>query len=353
MTVDVVADPHGSAAASAVAPWAQRRRRRRADLGRLVVRRLLLVVPIAVVVSIAVFALSALSPFDPLAAYLGDRYQRMSPQDRAELTRALGLDASWWTAWTTWATGLLGGDLGASRVFGQPVTQVLGERVPWTLLLSGGALLLASVTALWAGIAAGLRPGRALDRIVERISVLLQAVPPFVLSLGFITVFALGLGWFPAGGATDPRSTGPVSTVSVMHHLALPMLVLGLSQVPWLALAVRESTRTALGSDPVRAAVARGLPWRTVIRGHVLPPALVPLLPLLGVRLPEVVVGAVLVEEVFAWPGIAAAFVASAQQLDFPLLAFLTVASTVLVLLGSLLADVAHAALDPRVATDG
>lgn len=313
-----------------------------------------LIVPIVLLVSVGIFALAAISPFDPLVAYLGDQFQRVGVADRLELARTLGLDTPWWTAWTAWLASLATGDLGHSRVYGQSVAQVVAQRLPWTLVLSGGALLVASLGGLGLGMLAGLRPRTAFDRVVERGTLTIQAVPPYVLSLATILIFALGLGWFPAGGARPVGTAGAsVSPGTLVHHLTLPMLVLGISQMPWLLLAVRSATRSALVSDPVRSAVTRGLPWRMVLRGHVLPQAVVPLFALLGVRLPELVVGAVLVEEIFAWPGIASAIVAAARALDLPLLAFLTVASTVLVLLGSLLADLAHAALDPRLDVDG
>ena len=310
-------------------------------------RRALVALPVVVLVSMGVFALAAVSPFDPLAAYLGDQYERATPAQRAELTRALGLDQGWWAAWTTWVGGLLHGDLGQSRVFGQPVAQVVAERLPWTLLPSGVALAVATVVGVGLGLAAGLRPASLLGRSFTATAVALQSVPPFVLALTAIAGLSLGLHWFPTGGATVPGQ--PVTLASLARHLALPALVLALSQLPWIVLALRASVTSALGSDAVRGAVARGLPWRTVVRGHVLPVSLAPLVTLLGARLPELIVGAVLVEEVFAWPGLAAALVAAAQQLDFALLALLTVVTTAAVLLGSLLADVAYLALDPRV----
>lgn len=313
-------------------------------------RRALVALPVVVLVSMGVFALAAVSPFDPLAAYLGDRYERATPAQRADLTQALGLDDSWWSAWTTWVGGLLHGDLGHSRVFGQPVAQVIAERLPWTLLLSGIALLVATLAGIALGLSAGLRPTSPLGRACTAAAVALQSVPPFVLSLTAIAALSLGLRWFPTGGATVPGR--PVTLASLAAHLALPVLVLALSQLPWLVLSLRASVTSALTSDPVRGAVARGLPWRTVVRGHVLPVSLAPLVTVLGARLPELIVGAVLVEEVFAWPGLAAALVAAAQQLDFALLALLSVATTAAVLLGSLLADAAYLALDPRVSAD-
>ncbi|MDO5711791.1 MAG: ABC transporter permease [Micrococcales bacterium] len=297
--------------------------------------------------SMGVFALSAMSPFDPLAAYLGDQYERATPQQRAELTATLGLTQSWWTAWTTWVDAAAHGDLGQSRVFGQPVAQVIAERLPWTLLLSGAALTVATIGGVALGLAAGLRPASWLDRLCGGAAILLQSVPPYVLSLAAIAGLSLGVRWFPTGGATTPGRV--VTPMSLAHHLVLPVLVLALSQLPWIALSLRAAVTSALASDAVRGAVARGLPWATVVRGHVLPVSLTPLVTLLGARLPELIVGAVLVEEVFAWPGLAAALVAAAQQLDFALLALLTVATTAVVLLGSLLADTAYLVLDPRV----
>lgn len=307
-------------------------------------------VPILVVVSLGVFALAAVSPFDPLAGYLGDRYERTGSGQQDDLRAALGLDRSWWSAWSKWAADLLRGDLGSSRVFGQPVSQVIAERLPWTLLLSGVALALAAAVGIAAGAWAGLRRGGRTDRIVSGGAVLVQSMPPFVLSLGAIAIFALGLRVLPTGGVA-PLGQAP-GGADLIRHLVLPVSVLALSQVPWLVLSVRGSVTAALASDPVAAATARGLPRSAVVRGHVLPVSLAPVVTVLGARLPELVVGAVIVEEVFAWPGIASALVESAKQLDFPLLAFLTLATTALVLLGSLLADAAYLVLDPRVRAD-
>ena len=311
---------------------------------------MLVLVPLLVLVSMGVFILADASPFDPLLAYLGDRYQLASAEQRAEMAGALGFDQGWWAGWTAWAGDLARGDLGYSRGYRMPVADVLSTRLPWTLLLSACGLAVAAVGGLGLGLLAALRPGSWIDRAAHTLAVFVQAVPPFVLALVTVTVGALTLGWFPAGGATGV--TGHSGLLEVAHHLVLPALVLGVSQIPWLLLTVRAETTTALASDAVRAAVARGLPWRRVVTGHVLPVSLAPLVTLLGLRLPELIVGAVLVEEVFAWPGLAAGFVASAQRLDLPLLALLTVGSTALVLLGSLLTDVAYLYLDPRVRAD-
>ena len=324
---------------------------RRRSILRMVGRRLLFVIPVCGAVSAGLFAAAAVSPFDPLVAYLGARYTTTSDADKQLITTQLGFDQPWYSTYWQWLQGVVTGDLGTSRTFGQPVVQVLAERAPWTLLLAGTALCLAATSALVLGVVAGTRRGRALDRAITAVCIMIQGLPPFVLSLAAIALFALGLGWLPvagiAEGGTDPTIGG------VVEHMVLPVAVLALSQLPWLLLAVRESVSSARGEDFVAGALARGIPHSMVTRRHILPTSLAPFANVVGVRLPELVVGAVLVEEVFSWPGIAGAIVASARDLDMALLAVLTLGTTLAVMIGSLLADVAVAVLDPRTATDG
>ncbi len=327
-----------------------RRRRRRADLLTIVLRRGLLAVPVVLGVSLLVFLLAGISPFDPLAAYLGERYVTVSVDQRQQLSEALNLETSWFEAWWQWLGSALTGDLGQSRVFRQPVTEVLSERMPWTLLVAGTGLFLAVVTSVLVAVRCAHRPGGLLDRAVGAAATLLQGLPPFIISLGLLAVFAVAAGWLPGGGLTDPGAG--LSAGQVGRHMVLPVLATTLSQLPWLVLSLRVSMTGVLGSDAVRGARLRGLPERTVIRKHVLPTALAPFIAVLGTRLPEVIVGAVLIETVFSWPGLAAAVVSSAQALDFALLAALTVLTTAAVLAASLLADVLYVLIDPRVTAD-
>lgn len=154
-----------------------RRRRRRAELRTIVVRRTVLAVPVVLGVSLLVFLLAAVSPFDPLAAYLGDRYVQASVEQRRQLSEALNLETSWFSAWWQWAGSALTGDFGHSRVFRQPVTAVMAERLPWTLLVAGTGLFLAVVTALLAAVRCAYRPGGPLDRAVGAAATVLQGLP--------------------------------------------------------------------------------------------------------------------------------------------------------------------------------
>ncbi|MEV0248711.1 ABC transporter permease [Nocardia sp. NPDC050712] len=314
-------------------------------------RRLLTVLPVLALVSLGLFAAAAASPFDPLVGYLGDRYVTTSRADRDLIAGQLGMDVPWYDLYGRWVHGLVSGDLGISRTYGQPVSQVLAERLPWTILLVGVGMTAAILLALGAGVWSGMHRGGRIDRLIAAACVAVQGLPPFVLSLSAIGIFAVGLGWLPPAGATD-AGVEP-SLAQVTRHLVLPAVVLAISQLPWLLLAVRESVSANRGEDFVAGAAARGIDTPTIVRRHILPTSLGPFVTILGVRLPEIVVGAVLVEEIFSWPGIAGAFVRSATDLDMPLLALLTVGATGAVLLGSLLADIACAVLDPRVRADG
>ncbi|WP_308283009.1 ABC transporter permease [Pseudonocardia nigra] len=321
------------------------------EIGMLVARRLAFAVPVLAVVAVGVFLLAAASPFDPIHQYYGVDVFSATEADLAATRARLGLDDGVFQQLGRWLSGVLSGDLGTSRSFRQPVAQVVAERLPWTLLLVTVGLAVAVVLALVAGVVAAWRQGGLFDRAVTAVGHAMEGIPPFVLALVAIAVFALGFRWLPVAGLTDPGM--PATVDQVARHLVLPALVLGVSQTPWLVLHVRGSLLAALGEDHVAGARARGLGEATVVLRHALPTALLPFVTLMGTRIPELVTGAVLVETVFSWPGIAEAVVTAALAVDFPMLAALSVLATAAVLLGSLLADVAVALADPRVVADG
>lgn len=310
-------------------------------------RRVVVAVPTLLVVSLAIFALAAASPFDPLTAYLGDRYQAATEADRDAARAALDLDQSWWQAWLGWCSDLLRGDLGWSSTLAQPVTTVLAERLPFTAAMALAALLSAAVIAVIGGAIIGMRRGGLLDRGCIALAAALAATPPFVVSLVLVSVFAVGLGWLPTSGARRPGDD--YSLGGLFTHAILPYIALTLSMIPWLLLAMRAAVVEAIGSDAVTAARARGVAGWRLLRGHVGPVSVLPTLALLGTRLPELIAGAAIVETVFGWPGLAEALVDSAVALDFSLLAVLSVGSAALVLLGSALSDAAAIWIDPRI----
>lgn len=321
-------------------------------MARMTGRRALFAVPVLLAVTFGVFAIAAASPFDPVKAYAGTAGLTASQENLDQLRRNLGVDQPLTQRWWDWLTSAVSGDLGDSSTLRQPVSDVIGERIGWSVLLAATAFLLAILVGTTLGVLAARRPGGWLDRAVTSLAYTLEAAPPFWIGLLAVWLFALKLGVLPSGGLTDTASSA-VTAGQVASHLVLPAAVLAISQLPWFVLYVRQGVGDALGDDPVRGARARGLAERTVLLGHALRSGMLPVLTLIGSRVPELITGALLVETVFSWPGIAAATVSAATAVDFPLLAALTVLATAAVLLGNLLADLLYGLADPRVGFDG
>ncbi|WP_258395785.1 ABC transporter permease [Micromonospora saelicesensis] len=325
---------------------------RLAGVGAVVRRRLLVAVPVLAATSVGMFALGAASPVDPAKQYAGAAAFTTSEENLAQLRANWGVDDPLPVQYLRWISNLAQGDLGWSTSRHEPVASVLAARAGWTLLLIGVALALVLVASLLLGALAAYRRGGLFDRALRAAAYAVQSMPVFWLGLAAIAVFALALGWLPAGGLTDVTATS-TSWSDVAHHLILPVGVLAVSQAPWFVLFVRDAVAESMRDDHVLAARARGLPGRTVLFGHALRTALLPFLTLVGTHLPELVGGAVLVETVFSLPGLGAVTVAAALGSDFPLLAAITLVTTAVVLAANLATDLAYAAADPRVRLDG
>ena len=322
------------------------RRSRAGEVLALLGRRAFVGFPVTVGITAAVFWLASLAPFNPLALYMGSQYEQATPAQREELAQQLGLDDAWYAIWGRWAAAASHGDWGTSRVFGQPVALVLSERLPYTALLVGLGLLTAIALSVLLAVGAARRPGSLVDGFALGIVHIAQAIPPFVMGLAAIAIFAIHMG-LPAGGASaggaDPTPGG------LAVHLVLPVGVLSVTLLPWLVLNLRASMLEALDSDAVLAARGRGLGEFTVLRTHVLPVALLPFVTVVGARIGELVTGALLIEAVFSWPGLASATVSAATAGDFPLLAAVTALTCAAVVAGSAVADACYLLLDPRV----
>lgn len=336
-------------APGAVRPPAQRSRGR--GIALLAARRLGFAAPVLLVVSFGLFALATLSPFDPVERYFGVRIIGASAERVAQIRENWGVDDPLLEQYLAWLRNALSGDLGDSLFLHQPVAQVIAERLPWSMLLAGTGFAAAMALGLILGTLAAWRQGGWTDRAITGASYTLEAAPVFWLGLLTLYVFAQALQWFPGGGLTDADAA--LSIGQVAHHLILPAAVLAVSQAPWFVLFVRQALLESLTQDYVVGARSRGLPERTVLLGHALRTSLLPFLTLFGSRIAELITGALLVEVVFSWPGIAEATVEAGLNVDLALLAGCTLLLTATVLLGNLLADVLYALADPRVAVDG
>ena len=314
---------------------------------KLIARRLAVLPLILLAVAALTFALTEISPFDPVDAYVGAESQA-SPERKAEIAHAWGFDQPLYERFGRWISNIAQGDLGNSIVAGgQPVSSEIGARLGASLALVGGAFVLVLVGGLVFGTLAAAFRGTFFDWLVRTACYFNTAAPSFWVGLLALYVFSIELGWLPAGGTSDPRAVdaGGID----LAHLLLPMLVLAMTQYAWFTLFVRNTLLEVLREDHVRFAQAQGIGEVAVLLRYALPNALIPFVTLIGTHLSELVGGTILVEAIFGWPGLGQLTLQAALGEDIPLLLGITLCASVLVVLGNLLADVMYRVMDPRV----
>ncbi|MES1241142.1 MAG: ABC transporter permease [Acidobacteriota bacterium] len=317
---------------------------------RFFLRRLAASLLLLYLVLTAVFFLIHLAPGDPAAFLLNDL--RLPPEQQENLKRTYGLDRPLPVQYARWMAATLRGDWGRSFSYQRPVTQVIGDVLPATLLLAAAGLLVEQALGLALGIAAARRPGSATDHWIRIVALFLYSQPIFWLGLMAILLFSLVWPVLPAGhlrsiGAED---LSPVARVlDVLHHLFLPALVVGLATCGPVSRFVRGSLLDVLGQEHIRASRAKGLPESRVIWVHALRNVLAPLLQIFAVSLSSLLGGVIVVEVVFSWPGLGRLTFEAILSRDYPLILGTTAFSAVAILFASLLADLGHALADPRV----
>ncbi|MFD5244388.1 ABC transporter permease [Amycolatopsis sp. NPDC058340] len=283
------------------------------------------------------FLMIQLIPGDPVRAALG----LTAPVELVNARRAaLGLDDPLWLQYVHYLSGLVTGDFGTSMTSGQPVSEVIGDRLPATLQLALPAFAVVIAIAIPLGLlfAVLTRGGRRRggELAFTSTTVLLAAIPEFLLAVALVAFFSVQLGWFPVAGNADASS------------FVLPVIALALGPASVLARIVRVETLSVLGNDFIRTARAKRLPARLVYLRHALPNALTATLTMGGLMLTGMVAGTVLVENVFAWPGLGSTIAQSILQKDYPLVQGIVLVYGIGVLLVNLTVDVLLAVLDPR-----
>ncbi|MHB0868976.1 MAG: ABC transporter permease [Chloroflexota bacterium] len=311
---------------------------------RVVASRVIQSAVLLLLISVATFGLLRLTPGDPGALLYGPN---ATAANLAQLRERWGLDAPLPAQYLRWLGNAATGDLGRSYADGRPVLAVIAERTPSTLLLAGAALLLATLLGIGAGVLAATHRYSWVDRLVTLVATILYSTPPFWLGLLLILLFSLGLGWLPSGGMrSDPNGT---DWGDLLRHLALPASALALRDAGRFARVTRASMLEALEQDYVRTASAKGLRGAVVATRHVLRNALLPVITLLGMAVPGLLGGAVVIETVFSWPGLGRLAIESALQRNYPVVMGEVLIVATLALVGSLLADLAYSVADPRV----
>jgi ABC-type dipeptide/oligopeptide/nickel transport system permease component len=298
-----------------------------------VARKLLITIPLLLFISIAVFAIIHLAPGDPVSLTVNPG----APQSVFAAQRVrLGLDKPLPIQYLFFIGRVLHGDFGQSVLTGANVTTLIGQRLPNTLALGVAALLLSYLIAMPLGVVAALRRGKLADHGAMTVAHVGMGVPDFWLGIMLVLLFSLYLGWLPSSGNDSPRS------------LILPTIALSAQGVAISARVMRSAMLEVLGQDFVRTLRAKGLPERAVL-GHALRNALLPSISLFGLRLGWLIGGAVIVETVFAWPGVGRLLVDSVLHRDYPVVQGVAFLLGTSVILANLLGDVLYALANPRV----
>lgn len=306
----------------------------RASMGRYLVRRLLLVLPVVLGVATLVFALIHLVPGDPAQVMLGDS---ASPGDVAELRTRLGLDRPLLVQYSDYLEGLARGNLGTSFRYGTPVAREIGQRMGATIELALTAMVVAVVIAIPLGVIAALFRGTVIDHTATTMSLAGMAMPNFWLGPVLALVFSVELGWLPVSG----RGT--------WAHLVLPAVTLGAA----LAAITARMTRASLGEELrelyVLAARARGLSRTRAVVAHALRNSLIPVVTILGLQLGAVLTGTIITETIFSWPGVGRLLIQAINFRDYPLVQGCILLIAVTYVAMNLIVDVLYAWLDPRI----
>ncbi|SIO27982.1 ABC transporter permease [Agromyces cerinus] len=291
--------------------------------------------------SLLVFFSRFLVPGDPVSFLL--RGRKPSPEAVAQVTAQYGLDLPPWQQYLNWLTGVLQGDFGRSLQYRQDVSEVIGDRLPVTLMLVVMAGTMIAVVGLTAGIVASLNRGKVLDRAVLIGLTVLGAIPSFVGSIVLIAVFAVQLGWFPSFGSGE-------GFLDMAYHLVLPSIALAIVFVVLVGKVTRSSMVEQLGREHVEVATSRGLKRGTVIRRHVFRNSIGPILTVSGVLVAGLLVASSIVEAAFGLAGIGTLLVQSVDRLDFPVVqAIVLLIVTAFVVVNAII-DVLEPWIDPRAA---
>jgi peptide/nickel transport system permease protein len=309
-----------------------------------VARRLLLALPVLFGVSLLVFGVMHLAPGDPAAIMLGAQATR---EDVERLRRDLGLDQPLPVQYVRWLGHVLRGDLGRSIPLGREVLPEVLLRFKATLILTAGALVIAVLIGVPAGIVSATRQYSWLDRLSMGVAVTGVSLPVFWTGIMLIIVFALTLRWLPSAGMTSPY--GSSGALDVLWHLVLPAVTLGTASAAALARLTRSSVLEIIRQDYVRSARAKGLGETVVVGRHVLKNAVNPIITVLGIQVGYLLGGAILTETVFSWPGLGSMMVRAIQARDYPLVqgGVLLIATTFVLV--NLVVDLLYAVFDPRI----
>ena len=314
---------------------------------RYILRRLLLMIPVALLVTMGVFALARISPADPVLVFAGEE---RDPAALDALRHQLGLDQPLPIQYLAWLGHALQGDLGRSFLTHQRVTEAIFERLPATAELGAAALLISVTFALVVGILSAVKRNSVVDLLSTSITLMGVSFPSFFLGVVLILLFAYVIPGriFPPGGFV-PLAQDPMAN---LRYLVLPAVTLATGSLALNLRQVRSSLLDVFGLEYMRTARAKGLREPTVIVRHALKNALIPVVTLIGIQIGAIIEGAVITETIFFWPGVGRLAVQAIPSHDYPVVQGVVLVSALSFMLSTLLVDILYARIDPRISYD-
>jgi len=316
-------------------------------MGHYLLRRLLIALPALLGISVVLFTVLALAPGDPFSEMALN--PNVPPEVQANLRKQFGLDDPIWQRYFRWLLAMLQGDWGFSFISRIDVDKLILSRVPVTLAIIGASQVLALVIALPVGIYSAARPYSWFDRIASTLAFIGFSLPTFFTGLLLILLFSIKLDWLPFVYRADLAATGWDWWVQQIRQSAMPVAVLGFFQAAGWTRYVRSATLDVIRLDYVTTARSKGLHERAVILKHVVRNAMIPVVTLVALTLPQVFGGAVVTEQIFRVPGIGSLLIDAIQRNDLPVVMAVTFVLSCLVIAFNLIADVLYGWLDPRI----
>ncbi len=312
-----------------------------------IIRKILMLIPMLIAISFLIFLGVDLMPGDAVDFMIPpDALSTVDPVKLEALREELGLNDPFLVRYVKWIGNIVQGDFGYSLQSGVPVSELVASKLPATLELSIAALLISTLFGSLLGVASALKKGTLVDNALTVFGMIGVAIPQFLFGLIMIMVFVFKFQWFPVGGRMTPGSEGFFMR---LDYLVLPALTLGLSLTAGVMRYSRSSMLDSLNKDYIKTARSKGLPEWRVNLVHGLRVAMTPVAVLIGFRLPMLIGGAVVIEQVFQWPGVGQMFVMAVRSQNTPVVMMVAFFSVLIVLVSSILVDVVTALLDPRV----
>jgi peptide/nickel transport system permease protein len=318
-------------------------------VSQILIRRLLLVIPTLLVVSIISFAIMRAAPGDPVQMYVAGGLSKGSSEDIERIRENLGLNDPLPVQYLRWLEQVAHGNLGYSIISHRPVTDLIRERLPASLSLMGISLTLSMVVGIAIGAIAAVKQYSLFDYATTIFAVFGNALPSFWIGMILIWVFAVQLGWLPSGQMQSFMSRDPV-WLDTAKHFILPVFVTAFISLIYWVRYQRASLLEVLHQDYIRTARAKGLAERRIILRHAWRNSLIPIATLVGFSVANLVAGSYVIEVVFSWPGMAQFGFDAILKRDYPVIMGVTLFSSLFIIFGNLLADIAYIVVNPQVA---